>query len=741
MAEGDVPFDLAFSRQKTVFDPYILKEKFVLVYGFTWLGVEICRQLLQLGVGKIVLVSNDKLETQLGDLGVPLRGFTPTNRKERTLEKLDQWRASFQQIVTLERGVTQEDISGVQVVVMSGGHIFSQEALRLNEMCRTAGTAFVSVDVRGFLGVCLVDFGSLYTYEEKYTEYENVIESVKKREGGGYNVSFMGSLSELRDSKTEVYSGPVYQTTIDWKTSEFLPKLTVAVKEEIGEQLRPGFKIIQKSQYSSVSHDSLVTKIEKELFRYRFYNALKALEEFHTQGGSDGDSFERFIISKVHPTEDRDTRFYTRFANTWQDKVPPMYSLFSSIAAMEAAKALTHHFAPLLNQFQVVNELWQGAVSESIDSKNIYRALESLSSSNIYLIGAGAVGCEVLKNLALMKAATKGGLIKLYDDDTVGESNLHRQLLFLSKDVGNVKVTVAALSVLDFSQERIAMQPNAVFFDETKEISDGTLCVIAVVDSYESREEIDEMCKQKGVPMIEAGAGMINVNSIYLPAECKERYSSKIKAASKDEINCAPHGIAVTFAAAVDKAKLMYNSIFNSIAGTVEEQLRDNKPSIIPEAKMMRCLIQGELAGSDMASQLFDLFFKTKIEKEIDTGDSENLWEKHLRPSIDHIEEFRQPFIDAVLALHLGKGKSFDKDNEKHVDFIYLTAKIYCSIYQIHPVKDREEARRLAGQIGVASVVCSGIAGAFICLHLIRHLCHQPNRMPYSELRWTENRL
>lgn len=75
-----------------------------------------------------------------------------------------------------------------------------------------------------------------------------------------------------------------------------------------------------------------------------------------------------------------------------------------------------------------------------------------MSNIKSFMIGAGALGCEFLKQFSLMGMGTKG-LLTVADDDNIEISNLNRQFLFRKDNVGSSKAVTACARVSKMNPE------------------------------------------------------------------------------------------------------------------------------------------------------------------------------------------------------------------------------------------------------------------------------------------------
>ncbi|XP_037585753.1 SUMO-activating enzyme subunit 2 [Cebus imitator] len=137
-------------------------------------------------------------------------------------------------------------------------------------------------------------------------------------------------------------------------------------------------------------------------------------------------------------------------------------------------------------------------------SRGLPRELaEAVAGGRVLVVGAGGIGCELLKNLVL----TGFSHIDLIDLDTIDVSNLNRQFLFQKKHVGRSKAQVAKESVLQFYPKAniVAYHDSIMNPDYNVEFFRQFILVMNALDNRAARNHVNRMCLAADVPLIESG--------------------------------------------------------------------------------------------------------------------------------------------------------------------------------------------------------------------------------------------
>jgi len=133
--------------------------------------------------------------------------------------------------------------------------------------------------------------------------------------------------------------------------------------------------------------------------------------------------------------------------------------------------------------------------------------IERVRSARVLVVGAGAIGNEVLKNLALLGV----GHVLVFDRDTIEMSNLSRSILYRATDNGQPKAATAARAVREINPTVKAGCRNG---DITLDLGLGLLrrmdVVIGCLDNREARLYINRACWKVGRPWVDAGIGQLN---------------------------------------------------------------------------------------------------------------------------------------------------------------------------------------------------------------------------------------
>ena len=129
-------------------------------------------------------------------------------------------------------------------------------------------------------------------------------------------------------------------------------------------------------------------------------------------------------------------------------------------------------------------------------------AQERLKAASAVVVGAGALGSPAATYLV----AAGIGRLGVVDGDSVELSNLHRQPLHMTPDVGGLKAEVAVAKLGLLNPEAI-VEPYPVRLEEpnAEAIVMGADVVLDCTDSFESRYLINGACCAQGVPLVEAG--------------------------------------------------------------------------------------------------------------------------------------------------------------------------------------------------------------------------------------------
>jgi ubiquitin-activating enzyme E1 len=135
------------------------------------------------------------------------------------------------------------------------------------------------------------------------------------------------------------------------------------------------------------------------------------------------------------------------------------------------------------------------------------------------MVGAGALGCELIKAFALMGiGCSAAGKVHVTDNDNIEVSNLNRQFLFRQSNVGHSKSEAAckiakemnsSLNVKDY-MTRVGADTEVVFNDPFWESLDF---VVNAVDNIHARLYVDSRCVWYELPLLESGTLGTKANS------------------------------------------------------------------------------------------------------------------------------------------------------------------------------------------------------------------------------------
>lgn len=132
---------------------------------------------------------------------------------------------------------------------------------------------------------------------------------------------------------------------------------------------------------------------------------------------------------------------------------------------------------------------------------------ERLKNATIMVVGAGAIGNELIKNLTLLGI----GRILVYDMDAIESTNLTRSVLYRAKDVGRYKAEVAAERAMEINPD---VKAKAFIANIIDDVGLGVFrrmnVVLGGLDNREARLAINQSCYKVNRPWIDGAIEALN---------------------------------------------------------------------------------------------------------------------------------------------------------------------------------------------------------------------------------------
>ena len=122
-----------------------------------------------------------------------------------------------------------------------------------------------------------------------------------------------------------------------------------------------------------------------------------------------------------------------------------------------------------------------------------------LKAASVLIVGVGGLGSAA----ALHLAAAGIGRLGVADSDAVELSNLHRQLLHYTPDVGRPKPVSAAETVTSLNPNvKVATYPTKLTRENAEDLVRTYDVAIDGTDNYRARYDLNEACISLGVPVV-----------------------------------------------------------------------------------------------------------------------------------------------------------------------------------------------------------------------------------------------
>ncbi|XP_077980547.1 ubiquitin-like modifier-activating enzyme 1 [Glandiceps talaboti] len=727
----------------------------VLISGMRGLGIEVAKNVVLGGVKSVTI--HDEGNAAIGDLSSQFflrEADIGKNRAEVTQPRLAELN-NYVPVNTHTGPLTEEFISKFQVVVLTNSSLETQ--IKIGDYCHSKGIKLIVADTKGLFGQIFCDFGKDFVVIDTTGEQptSNMIASVTKDAQGvvtcldearhGYESGDYVSFSEIQ--------GMTELNGCEPRKIKVLGPYTFSIGDtsDLSDYARGGI-VTQVKMPTSVSFKSMRESLEEPEFVItdfakfdrpgQLHIAYQALHEYVKATGGlprphnkeDADKLlgiTKEVNSKASAAskqESVDEKLLTQFAFSARGDICPMQAVFGGITAQEVMKACSGKFNPIkqwlyFDALECLPEDGSDSVPEAdyqptnsrYDSQIAVFGqtfMKKLVSQKYFVVGAGAIGCEMLKNFAMLGlGCSADGKLFVTDMDSIEKSNLNRQFLFRPHDVQKMKSDTAAKAVkvmnpdvnITSHQNRVGPETENIYNDDFFESLDG---VANALDNVDARMYMDRRCVYYCKPLLESGTLGTKGNVQVVLPHVTESYSSSQDPPEKSIPICTlknfPNAIEHTLQWARDE----FEGLFRNPADNANQYLTDPKfmdrtmklPGMQPLENFLsvkKCLVDERPKHFEDCVGFARNYFEVQYSNQI----------KQLLFNFppDQVTSSGAPFWSGPK--RCPHPITFDASIKEHVDYIVAVANLKATMYGLKGSRDRDAITATLANVRVAEFV------------------------------------